>query len=405
MKDYELIEQIAKGDFGELWKAQHISTGDMVVVKIIPIQDSLVSVSLDQIQEHWKALIEVQHKNITSIQDTFLAENDCLYIVMEYIQGSSLKQLIRDRITFPLSGWVDIFLQCAYGLRAAYRSNIIHRDIKPSNIMITKQGIVKIVDFGLARFFRHDFSAHKEEITPLIYSSRDAGAESKTIVGTPRFMSPEQCMGKTLDHRSDIYSLGATFYFCLAGKPPFEAETSSEILQKQKSTSPIPLYALNPNIPLEISELVQKMLEKDPSDRFQDYDILIEILESIKLACLSRERGSARKPPSQDRITVHEKDAQSSFQIDKNKPKNGSGKRNLLVILLPVLLILATLTFLVYRKEKKTTGANRRIIENLLNRFLLDSAPQAPPATIPNDTETTPNLEQLGGTTWGQTPT
>jgi serine/threonine protein kinase len=403
MKDYELIEQIAKGDFGELWKARHISSGDLVAVKIIPIQESLVSASLDQIMEHWKALIEVQHKNIASIQENFLAQNDCLYIIMEYVQGSSLKQLIRDRITFPLSQWVDIFLQCAYGLRAAYRRNIIHRDIKPSNIMMTKQGIVKIVDFGLARFFRYDSSLQQEGPHPMPYPSCEHGPESETIVGTPRFMSPEQCMGKALDHRSDIYSLGATFYYCLAGKPPFEAETCAEILQKQKITTPIPLYALNPNIPLEISELIQKMLEKDPSDRFQDYDILIETLESIKLACLSHERGSALKPPSPDRITVHEKHPLSPVRMDK-KSEEGFGKRNLIIILLAFVLILASLVFILYRKEERMAGGNRRVIENLLNRFLLDSSDKSKPTTIPNDTETTPRLRQQE-TNWGQTPT
>jgi len=328
MKDYELITSIARSASSELWKALDKKSDRYVALKIIRrnVTGAMMGESTAQNRE-LSAIAALSHKNIASILDIGLMEDGAPYIIMEFIEGESLRDLIRKKTALAYSRWMDIFLAVADALRYAYQRNIIHRDIKPSNIMLTSEGVPKIVDFGLARFLRQEISGQP-----------CAGY----IVGTPDYMSPEQVLGMNTDHRSDIYSLGATIYHCLAGRPPFEGKTDAELLEKQKSSSPLPLYTLNPSIPEELSNLVVMMMEKDITARLQDYNTLIGSLNVVKLTCLSKERhGSA------DTTDIHtlQKPAgkiSSSAMVDN---LNKQILRDLLLIGAGVVLIILTLIF------------------------------------------------------------
>jgi len=377
MTRYHLKELISKSSRGEIWKARDTETGDEVVIKILLVsgKDSLTS---ETNNIHWKALQKLEHENIARIKDTFQDEKKRNCVVMEFIPGRSLGQLIRDRIQFPFSQWVDIILQCARGLRAAYRFNLIHRDIKPSNIMLTPGGKAKIVDFGLARFFR---PAIDPGSCDFVYGTNLQKKDECLIIGTPRYMSPEQCMGKVLDHRSDIYSLGATFYHCFCGKPPFEAGTCLEILEKQKMSAATPLYMLNPNVPMELSEFVQKMLEKDISRRFQDYDTLAEALEDLKLACLSRERGAGIVSRSSNSLTVHEKESPVPPAYIQ-APSSFKKEKNIMYIALTLLVLLFLVSAILVSNRKSEKPENQRILISLVKKLLRQKQTPVPPKSL-----------------------
>lgn len=289
MKDYDLITCIAKRSGSEIWKAAEKKSGRYVALKFMRSGAQRVSFQEDIIPEkEFRALINLSHKNIAAIQNIGRDEDGAPFIAMEFVEGKTLADLIRNKVPIPFSKWLDIMVQTAEGLRHASLNNIVHRDIKPSNIMLTSDGVVKIVDFGLARFL--------VPFQDLLFGA-DFG-NVRESAGTPAYMSPEQCQGKTTDHRSDIYSLGAAFYHCFAGRPPFEGATDFEIMEKQKCAPLVPLYLANPKVPQELSRVIEKMMEKDSDSRYQHYEEMIQEFREIQLICLSREKGAAKPQKS-----------------------------------------------------------------------------------------------------------
>jgi len=354
MKDYELITSIAKSVSSELWKALDKKSDRYVALKIIRrnVAGAMMGESAAQNRE-LSAIATLSHRNIASVLNMGLMEDGAPYIIMEYIEGESLRDLIRRKTALVYSQWVDIFLAVADALRYAYQRNIIHRDIKPSNIMLTSEGVPKIVDFGLARFLRQDISGRRRH---------------GYIVGTPDYMSPEQALGMNTDHRSDIYSLGATIYHCLAGRPPFEGKTDAELLEKQKSTSPLPLYLLNPRIPEDLSNLVVMMMEKDITARLQDYDTLIESLNAVKLTCLSQERH--RTANMTDILTTQTSaGTPPSSTIGDNRDKHPL--RNLLILGTGGVLIVLALISLSVTRTERNIGRNKKAILSLIQRHAI----------------------------------
>jgi len=356
MADYSKLELLSRRKSGEIWKIRFSGSGEIAALKIMDLPrpgDSAFLLSRS------RALLNLRHQHIGSIRDISSRQGK-IHIVMDYIEGETLRDIIRRRERSPFSWWVNVFLQCASGLLAAYRRDLIHRDIKPSNIMVGKDGIVKIVDFDLARLFRGE-------------GLREALPKHAFIQGTPAYMSPEQCLGKSVDHRSDIYSLGATLYHCLAGRPPLEAATPSELLEKQKTSPHTPLYLVNPDIPDDLSDLVDKMMDKDISGRFQDYDTLIEALEPIKLGCLSRERGA--KKGLSDSLTVHEKAAPhpSPGKKEGGKPSKPAPSLRRIVTGLLLAACIGSLVFLA--RGERRVKRNRRTLALLVDRMISQPAP------------------------------
>jgi uncharacterized RDD family membrane protein YckC len=187
------------------------------------------------------------------------AERGMLYFAMERLEGGSLEDFLeRGEVLDPETAR-RMMLQVARGLRAAHRAGILHRDIKPSNLLRGRDGTVKIADFGLAKPVSAEESIH-----------------DGTLVGSPYYMSPEQCEGGTLDHRSDLYSLGATFYHLIAGHPPFEGESIMDVVQKHLGETPPPLES---TVPPKMAKILERLLAKDPDERFPDHDALIDALK------------------------------------------------------------------------------------------------------------------------------
>jgi len=204
----------------------------------------------------------LNHPNISQIY-TIGQQGRVPFFAMELIRGRSLEAILKEKGAIPAAEAAGYILQAAQGLRHAALKKLIHRDIKPSNLMLSEDGVVKITDFGLAKAARSE--------TQLTATGE--------ILGSPGYISPEQASGTALDARSDIYSLGATFYHLVAGRLPFEAPTPVAMIVKHMSEPLRSPRAVNAAVPYPIASAIQKMMAKRPGERFQDYDALIRELE------------------------------------------------------------------------------------------------------------------------------
>jgi len=302
---YHLVFLLGRGGTGEVYKAFDPGRNLYVAIKLystaIMSEQEAHRVRLRQavssFEREARAISALTHQNVAKIYTVRSTDDGIPYLVMEYVDGPSLSDLIRNKAELTYSQIANLMAQAAMGLRAAYQLKILHLDIKPGNIMLTSDNEVKLVDFGQAKFLMHETWPAGDPMGP-----EAPGTDERPVtptLGTPRYMSPEQGLGQTgqhpsvpsVDHRSDIYSLGATFYHLLAGQPPYDATTSQELIQQHVVGTYVPIYLVNPKVPGGLCEIVAKMMARDPNDRYQDYDELIHDLNQEKLTLLSKEEG------------------------------------------------------------------------------------------------------------------
>jgi serine/threonine protein kinase len=271
---FQIEGLIGKGGMGKVLKARDPNDGRLVALKILDIEAYADDELRRRFEREAKSASLLDHANIAHIYGMELDENGHPVLVMEYIEGLPLDTIIKDNPDVSFSKMVDFVIQGARGLEYAYRRSIIHRDIKPSNLILASNGVLKIIDFGLAKSLWDNTSL----------------TATGMVVGTPRYISPEQGMGRNVDHRADIYSLGATFYELLTRQTPFDGETPLAIMMKHISSPLVPPYFINPRTPADMSDIIMRMMAKDPSARYQDYEPLIRDLESAKIHRLAKER-------------------------------------------------------------------------------------------------------------------
>ncbi len=301
---YRLERQLGRGGMGAVFLARHIGTTRTVAVKIIVPQFAGDAGFLLRFQREAEAAGRLRHPNVVNVTDFGVSKSpdgDLAYLVMEYLDGRSLGDVMRagERVPLPLA--LDIVDQVALGLDAAHRAGIVHRDLKPDNVWLEDNGrggyYVKVLDFGIAKI--KDPLAVELPLTPgALAAPRPAGgtltgetavlvredvtqilpgtaiSQSLTmtsggIVGTPEFMAPEQCTGAAVDLRADIYSLGLITYGLLCGEPPFRAETSADFMTLHATETPVALDRREPSIPAHAARVVASALAKDPADRPQ----------------------------------------------------------------------------------------------------------------------------------------
>lgn len=260
-KKYEIISEIGRGAMGIVYKARDTSLQRIVALKVLPkfmIEDSKM---IENFKKEAIAAANLNHPNIVTVYEAGEEEGD-LFIAMEYIEGSNLKQMLLQKKPIPLQGVLFISAQICKGLGYAHENGIVHRDIKPTNIMWTPKKLVKILDFGLAKVIQEM-------------------ASTVTIVGgTPHYMSPEQTLGEKVDHRTDIYSLGVTMFEMATGKLPF---SKGDIGYHHIHTPPPDPREFNSNIPEELARIILKCLAKKPSDRYQSTYEIFDELKKIKI--------------------------------------------------------------------------------------------------------------------------
>lgn len=257
---------IGKGGSSKVYKGRHQSLGIAVAVKILSSDFCSDPVEVQRFLREGRILAHIDHNNVAKILNMG-NERGYHFIIMRYIDGQSLLNLLRTEGKLAQSKAIDIANQIANGLLAAHRSDIIHRDIKPSNILIEKGSArAKIIDFGTAK------KIHMEQVV----------TGQGIIIGTPYYMSPEQCLGEELDKRTDVYSLGATLYHMITGAPPFVCPTILETLAAQVEKPVVPPHQKNADISSPLSHIVLRMLEKKRENRFGSMEEVIASLQLVK---------------------------------------------------------------------------------------------------------------------------
>lgn len=293
---YQFVSQIGKGGMGVIYKCRHPILDKFVAIKMLR-QCNLGEEAIRRFQLEAKAASKLNHPNLISVYDFGVTPDGHPYMVMDFLEGKTLYDTIREGRHFSLSEIIDIFVQCCDGLIEAHKNNVLHRDIKSSNIILTTSEDdaprVKIVDFGIAKILRKD-EAETLELT-----------KTGDIFGSPLYMSPEQGGGnRRIDHRTDIYSLGCVLFETLTGAPPFLGTTAIETLLKHLTEAPPTLKAasLGKEFPPELESLVMRTLSKDPSDRPNSMVELRDELSKIK-DVLNRSKPAIRIPEGvKDRV-------------------------------------------------------------------------------------------------------
>ena len=265
---YTLTRRIATGGMSLIYEAQDTQLNRIVCVKILKNELSQQPGFIENFAKEAKLTASISHPNIVKVYH-FGLHNGVAYLAMELLEGGSLDDLINKLGKVPEQRALEIGIQAAHGLREAYRHGLLHRDVKPGNILLTKQGGVKIVDFGLSM---------------PVDEARQYNGE---IFGTPYYVSPEKLESKGEDVRSDIYSLAASLFHAIAGRAPYEAETVSLVAWKHLKASKVSLKAFAPHVRNETVYVINKALERDPALRFQNYDELILALETALKTCRS----------------------------------------------------------------------------------------------------------------------
>jgi serine/threonine protein kinase len=253
---YQLVDKIGQGGMGEVYKARQVSLDRVVAIKILSKALYDNDEFIKRFEREAKAIARITHPNIVGVYD-FGQIDGLRFMVNEFVDGSSLAKLISDRLLLPPNEVVLLIVQCLAGLGHVGSQGIVHRDIKPDNILITKDNVAKIADFGLAK----DVS-RKDDNTDLTAVG--------LAMGTPAYMSPEQCMGQKLDVRSDLYAFGVTAWFALTGQKPFTGNSSFEVMTKQREHNPPQPHEVVPGIPHALSAVVMRMLAKKADDRYAD---------------------------------------------------------------------------------------------------------------------------------------
>jgi serine/threonine protein kinase/Tfp pilus assembly protein PilF len=262
---YKILEKLGEGGMGVVYKAQDTKLGRIVALKFLPKHLLCDESAKTRFAHEAKAASALNHTNITTIYEIDEVEGEC-FICMEYVEGESIKGLIKEK-TLSIQKILDISIQMAEGLNAAHRKGIVHRDIKSDNIMLTNEGLVKIMDFGLAKL---------KGVTKLTTTG--------ATLGTLQYMSPEQAQGIEVDQRSDIFSFGVVLYEMITGQLPFKGEHEAAIIYSIINETSEPLARYKVNVPEGLQRTVDKALAKDRDERYQHIDDL--------LADLRRERKS-----------------------------------------------------------------------------------------------------------------
>ncbi len=248
----EILQKVAVGGMGSVYKARHKALDRIVCVKILSPSLTNDKKAVELFLTEARAIAELEHPNIVQVFNVG-KEKGYYFIVMSYIEGQTLSQIIKKQKNIPLNTIIDLFEGILLGLDAAHAKGIIHRDIKPSNILINAEGQPKIVDFGIAK------KMDKEK----------GSTKTTELAGTAYFIAPEQALGRDLDTRADLYSVGASLYYVLTGQFPYNGKNTIDIIQKHIN-DPVPNPAkLRPDIPAWLAGAVQRLMAKKPEERFQ----------------------------------------------------------------------------------------------------------------------------------------
>ena len=302
---YEILEKIGNGGMATVYKAQDTVLKRYVAVKVLREEFTTDEEFIRRFNTEAQSAASLAHQNIVSIYDVGMEDN-IYYIVMELIQGKTLKQIIDEDGVLPWKWSLNIAIQIASALEVAHKNNIVHRDIKPHNIIITEDGIAKVTDFGIAK------AVSNSTITAF-----------GTTIGSVHYFSPEHARGGYTDAKSDLYSLGVVMYEMLTGRVPFDADTPVSIALKHMQEKPVEPIKLNPSIPYSVNKIIMKAMEKDLNLRYQS---ATEMLKDLNMA-LKDPEGDFVKTSSNDMAYTQRIDTIPEEVLNQENRNSEEGKK------------------------------------------------------------------------------
>lgn len=272
---YQLIQTIGNGGMAVVYQARDQMLERPVAIKILRQDYSKNEAFRERFRLEAKAAANLSHPNIVTVHD-FGFDSDRLYLVMEYVPGTDLKTILKDRVRLPVEEAVNITIQAASGIGYAHRAGLVHCDVKPHNILVTPDHRVKVTDFGIARAMASIQPDEKHDV----------------VWGSPLYFAPEQAAGGPPSPASDVYSLGVVLYEMVTGRLPFNSTDAVELARMHRDSVPLPPRKLNPEIPLALEQIIMKVLAKEPSARYRTADQLSRVLSSF-LQSLNHSESSA----------------------------------------------------------------------------------------------------------------
>ncbi len=318
---FKLLGKLGAGAMASVYKARQLSLDREVAIKVLPRKFSDNPQFIERFYAEGRAAAQLNHPNIVQAYDVSHA-GDYHFIVMEYVDGSTVYDRIVDNKRFAEPEAIDIIIQIAEALEHAHTKGLIHRDVKPKNIMITKQGLAKLADMGLAR---------------AVTDKEAAEAEAGKAFGTPYYISPEQIRGeKDIGPGADIYSLGATLYHMVTGNVPFDGKNPSSVMHKHLKAPLIPPDHVNPKLSPGISEVIEMMMAKTPGKRYRSTSDLLGDLRLLK---------DGKTPLIAHKDTFSDVDLSSVMEAEESAggdvPRDSSSTYAGPVVRLPFVLVLA----------------------------------------------------------------
>lgn len=333
---YKVQNKLGQGGMGQVFRGHDIELNKQVAIKV------LFPNTPDQIIKRFhaeaKALAALNHPNIMSVLHFGQAENGQLYLIMDFVKGESLSTMIEKRGVQTFFDVLPIFERICRGLRYAHMNHVLHRDIKPSNVMMkldrSQEDAIKLVDFGLAKQADKD-----HELT-----------KTGAAMGSPPYMSPEAVHGKNTDERSDIYSLGCTFFEMMAARPPFQGDTQFHTMMAHLNRLPPTLEEVTgKTFEPEVEEFIQKCLKKNPDDRFQNMDEMIAALEKVKNTLIERKRAS-------EGILASGVYASGAWIADKTRKLNMLLSKSVIASLVVFVIVFAVIAYFTSQLKATNTG-------------------------------------------------
>jgi len=358
-KRYELVEKIGEGGMGLVYKAKCHLLNRYVAVKILKPELTGDEEFINRFKKESLSSASLSHPNIVNIYDVGM-EDGIYYIVMEYVKGKTLKDIIRERAPMPYYEIINISRQICLALEHAHNNNIIHRDIKPQNILITHDGIVKVADFGIAR------ASNSATLT-----------NTGNVIGSVHYISPEQARGGYTDQKTDIYSLSTVMYEMATAKVPFMAESPVVVALKHIQEDVTKPSEINPDIPVALEDIILKCLEKDPVNRYESAAAVIKDLDKASANPNKHIRIKHDNPNDTTRVMPVIKNNYSNIdKKDRVASKSKKSRRWIVVtaILVSFLAISSLVLFTIYNNLTKNAdvpvpniiGADEQVAEQVL---------------------------------------
>ncbi|MBQ7599178.1 MAG: Stk1 family PASTA domain-containing Ser/Thr kinase [Clostridia bacterium] len=337
---YRIEKIIGVGGMAVVFKATDTLMRREVAVKILKEEIAADTQSVQRFINESKAVAMLSHQNIVNIYDVSVREN-VKYIVMEYVEGITLKSYIEHREILSLKEIIGYTTQILRGLAHAHKKKIVHRDIKPQNIMLLKNGVIKVTDFGIAKL-----------------PNADTLTVTDKAIGTVFYISPEQASGKKIDARSDLYSLGVMMYEMATGKLPFTADSPVSVALMQVNDEPKSPREINPNIPVGLEQIILRAMEKDPGDRYQSAEEMLaqisELRENPKIVFKEKKKKANKNSRS------------ASDQTKQGKKRQGGRQSH---AMFPIILGV-TVAFLIVGAIAGYYVLDKLIINNSLNDYI-----------------------------------